>query len=252
MRTMKLALLVLLATATMNAKELDKKTMSEIQKVIPSTKIIAAKKSEIDGLYTVFTGAQILYVDAKNKKIFVGSILDDRGVDLTSAELSQALKNFSPKLQKSIYSLTAAEIEDIKRVAIKDDRRGGRYALITFTNPGCPNCVTQDQFLSDKPIDSYYLVVTDPRVAASIFSAQSPLETYKTKNFNIQTQPSDEVIARVEKIRELASSKFFITGTPDSYILDTKLGKIIGRVLGANKIELQKIIDKNIAEGAKK
>lgn len=99
-----------------------------IQGRFPDAPVESVQRTPFAGLYEVVVGGRILYTDDKTSFIFIGNLLDARGVgerDLTSERSAQ---------------LNAAALSKSADQAFKRVRGSGKRVLYTFEDPNCPWC----------------------------------------------------------------------------------------------------------------
>jgi len=233
--------LALMAISTLSFGA-DNKLEDSIRAVIPGSPIYKIKKSPIQGLYTVFTGDNILYVEPKQKLIFFGEIFEKSGASLTKSEM--LLEDKTVK-QARIDSITPKIIKDILSVAMEETKSGGRYSLLLFTNPQCPHCKDVEAFLSDKEINIYSILLGNPNEIGKYLSNEDIVAAYH--NRKPASASSEEAMMRAEKMGYIAR-ELQVSGTPTLFILDQKQNKVVSLIRGANSPEIQKWINENKKE----
>ncbi len=107
-----------------------------MQTKYPDVKVESVAKTPIAGLYEVFAGGELFYVDADVNFMFVrGSIIDVAGkTDLTEARLRV---------------LTAIKFDQLPLdLAFRIVKGNGKRRMAYFTDPNCPYCKRLDQALA--------------------------------------------------------------------------------------------------------
>lgn len=97
-----------------------------ISQILPSTSVTSVQESQINGVYEVVMGNNIMYTD-KNANLFMaGHIFNPKtNTDLTAQRLSQIKR----------ISFDSLPLHD----AIVSGKKGGKKVAI-FTDPDCPYC----------------------------------------------------------------------------------------------------------------
>ena len=107
-----------------------------MQKKYPGVQVEGVTKTPITGIYEVFVGGDVFYVDENvNYMIMDGRLIDvARKVDLTDERLRV---------------LTATKFDQLPLdLALRMDKGNGKRKLAYFSDPNCPYCKRLDQELA--------------------------------------------------------------------------------------------------------
>lgn len=167
-----------------------------MQKKYPDVQVESVAKTPISGIYEVFAGGEVLYVDENvNYMIVQGRMIDvSRSTDLTDERLRV---------------LTAIRFEQLPLdLAFRTVKGNGKRKMAYFTDPNCPYCKRLDQELAK---------LTDVTIHVFLYP--------------ILSQDSREKAAAVwcSKNRGKAYSDMMINGNPPKTAgtCDTPIAKIL-------------------------
>jgi thiol:disulfide interchange protein DsbC len=207
---------------------------SQLQQILhkrfPTVKVDAIEPSAVPGLYQVFTGDHVAYVDASGEHLIVGKMMDTR----TMANLSE--QAVDTRYAINFNSLPLGE-------AIKIVRGNGARKLALFEDPDCPFCRQLEQNMSSLTNVTIYLFLfpleqIHPHALADSKKIWcSPDRASAWTNWMLYRTPipgggscADDPI---KKISVLADS-LHVTGTPTIYL---STGRRIGHVITTQKLE---------------
>jgi thiol:disulfide interchange protein DsbC len=128
-----LCLVLLIPNATVASEAAVRQT---VQKKYPDVQVESVAKTPIAGIYEVFAGGEVLYVDENvNYMIVQGRMIDvARSTDLTDERLRV---------------LTAVRLEQLPLdLAFRIIKGNGKRKMAYFTDPNCPYCKRLDQELA--------------------------------------------------------------------------------------------------------
>lgn len=128
-----LCLVLLIPNTTVASEAAVRQT---VQKKYPDVQVESVAKTPIAGIYEVFAGGEVLYVDENvNYMIVQGRMIDvARSTDLTDERLRV---------------LTAVRLEQLPLdLAFRIIKGNGKRKMAYFTDPNCPYCKRLDQELA--------------------------------------------------------------------------------------------------------
>jgi thiol:disulfide interchange protein DsbC len=131
-----------------------------MQKKYPDVQVESVAKTPLAGIYEVFAGGEVLYVDENvNYLIVRGRLIDvARKTDLT---------------EERTRALTAIKFEQLPlNLAFRMVKGNGKRKVAYFTDPNCPYCKRLDQTLAK---------VTDVTVYLFLYPILSPDSVEKAK-----------------------------------------------------------------------
>lgn len=133
-----LALLNLAFAVTVSAAQPEAETSASLQRLLeerfPGIKIDDIVPAQVPGLYEVFAGGRIVYVDKTGDYLLMGQLMDTRTrKDLTAQRVDE----------RNAIDFTALPFER----AIKVVKGNGRHKLAVFSDPDCPYCRELEQDL---------------------------------------------------------------------------------------------------------
>lgn len=188
-----LCLVLLIPNTTIASEAAVRQAM---QKKYPDVQVESVAKTPIAGIYEVFAGGEVLYVDENvNYMIVQGRMIDvARSTDLTDERLRV---------------LTAVRLEQLPLdLAFRMVKGNGKRKMAYFTDPNCPYCKRLDQELAK---------LSDVTIHVFLYP--------------ILSQDSREKAAAVwcSKDREKAYSDMMINGNPPKTAgtCDTPIAKIL-------------------------
>lgn len=199
-----------------------------VQTRFPNVPVESVAKTPFSGIYEVVLGGRILYTDEKTSFIFIGSLLDTRGVaerDLTAERSAQ---------------LAAQTLRKSTDQAIKRVRGNGKRVIYTFEDPNCPYC---------KQLQKELTKVTDITIYTFLWPILSQDSVDKSRAIwcaKDRAKAWDDVMLRgaapqsdgrcetpFDKNKQLAQ-RFRINGTPAIFFAD---GRMNGGYMPADQIE---------------
>lgn len=190
-----------------------------LAKNFPSTKITEVRKSELDGIYEVVMGKNIVYTDAKARYFLFGHLFDmPEQKDLTQVRLEQ---------------LSVIRFADLpKDEAIVFKRGDGRREVAVFSDPDCPYCRRLEPELAKLDNVTVYLYLMPLSIhpeakvkSINIWCAQEPQNAWR----NLMLENKEPAAAKdctnpVDKIATLGRD-LGITGTPTLISGDGRIRK---------------------------
>lgn len=196
-----------------------------MQKKYPNIPVESVAKTPIPGIYEVFAGGEVIYVDEKvNYLIAQGRLIDvARNTDLTDERLR---------------ALTAIKFDQLPLdLAFRMVRGNGKRKMAYFTDPNCPYCKRLDQELakvSDVTIHVflYPVLSQDSRdKAAAVWCSKDRGRAYTEMMLNGNAPKTTGTCdTPIEKILAYGRQKG-ISGTPTLFFADGQ------RVAGAIPLE---------------
>lgn len=150
--------MVLLMSSMAAASEADVK--QAMQKKYPDVQVESVTKTPLAGIYEVFAGGEVLYVDENVNYMIVGGRLVDvaRKADLT---------------EERTRVLTAIKFDQLPlNLAFRMVKGNGKRRFAYFTDPNCPYCKRLDQELTK---------VTDVTIYLFLYPILSPDSVEKAK-----------------------------------------------------------------------
>jgi thiol:disulfide interchange protein DsbC len=124
-------------SAAIQEKLSSKLANTKINKVVPST--------DMEGLYEVYAGQNIMYTNEKAEKVMLGHIFDLNGNDLTQQKLDVMAQE---SLKQNVDLTKALKIGN------------GKHEVIVFTDPECPFCRKADDMIKDGNMTQYIFLFT--------------------------------------------------------------------------------------------
>jgi len=199
-----------------------------VQARFPDIPVDSVSKTPFGGIYEIVLGGRILYTDEKVSYIFIGSLLDTRGVgerDLTAERSAQ---------------LAAQTLRKSTDQAIKRVRGNGKRVIYTFEDPNCGYC---------KQLQRELTKVTDVTIYTFLWPILSPDSVDKSKAIwcaKDRAKAWDDFMLRgaapqgdgrcdtpIDK-NKLLAQRFRINGTPAIFFAD---GSMNGGYLPADQLE---------------
>ena len=203
-----------------------------MQKKYPDVQVESVARTPIAGIYEVFVGGGVHYVDENvNYIIMNGRLIDvERKTDLTETRLRM---------------LTAIQFDQLPLdLAFRMVKGNGKRRLAYFTDPNCPYCKRLDLDLAKVTdvtvhVFLYPILSQDSRdKAAAVWCSKDRVKTYTDMMLN--GNPPKTVGAcdtPIEKILAYGRQKG-ISGTPTLFFADGK------RVTGAiSQTQLETLLD---------
>lgn len=225
-RTIVLSALIGLAAGAAYGSEAD--IRRGIQTRFPELAIESVTKTPFGGIYEVVLGGRILYTDEKVNFIFVGNLLDTRGVserDITRERSAQ---------------LTIQTLRKSTDLAIRRVRGSGKRVLYTFEDPNCGYCKQLQKELAKVPDVTIYTflwpILSPDSVAKSktVWCAKDRGKAWdELMSHGTVPQNDGKCDTPLEKTMELAR-RFRVNGTPAIFLAD---GNMIGGYVPADRLE---------------
>lgn len=182
------------------------------RQAFPQVKVDNMEQTDINGLYEVVSGQNILYYFPEKEYVFLGEIFTRDGKSIT-AERKGTL---AAKLVKDLPLEKAVKIGDGKKV------------IIEFTDPDCPYCRKASEFLTKKTDVTRYVFfapLAHPAAISKIeyiLSSENKAKAYGEMMLGMEIPKaapavSNEVKALAQEHLELAK-KMGVQGTPTFFI----------------------------------
>ncbi|MGH8702093.1 MAG: DsbC family protein [Burkholderiales bacterium] len=185
-----------------------------VQARFPDIPVDSVSKTPFGGIYEVVVGGRILYTDEKVSYMFIGSLLDMRGVgerDLTAERSAQ---------------LAAQTLRKSTDQAIRRVRGNGKRVIYTFEDPNCGYCrQLQREFLKVNDITIYtflWPVLSQDSVDKSraIWCAKDRAKAWDDVMLRGAAAQSDgQCETPLDRNKQLAQ-RFRINGTPAIFFAD--------------------------------
>lgn len=116
---------------------------SILEKRTPPIAAKSIEKTPLNGLYEVYVGGTIFYMDKTTNYVLVGgSLLDD-----------SAKKNLTADRLKELSRIKFADLPLQNAIEIK--KGAGTYKFAVFTDPDCPYCKALEQTLAKSELNNY-------------------------------------------------------------------------------------------------
>lgn len=199
-----------------------------VQARFPDIPVDSVSKTPFGGIYEVVVGGRILYTDAKVSYIFIGSLLDTRGVgehDLTAERSAQ---------------LAAQTLRKSTDQAIKRVRGNGKRVIYTFEDPNCGFCrQLQRELLKISDITIYtflwpILSQDSEDKSRAIWCAKDRAKAWEDVMLRGAGAQSDgQCETPIDRNKQLAK-RFRINGTPAIFFAD---GSMNGGYMPAEQLE---------------
>lgn len=182
------------------------------RQAFPQVKVDSMEQTDINGLYEVVTGQNILYYFPEKEYVFLGEIFTKEGKSITAERKGR----LAAKLVESLPLEKAVKIGTGKKVVIE------------FTDPDCPYCRKASDFLSKKTDVTryvYFAPMAHPAAISKIeyiLSAENKAKAYEEMMLGREIPKaaptvSNEVKALAQEHMELAK-KMGVQGTPTFFI----------------------------------
>lgn len=203
-----------------------------MQKKYPDVQVESVTKTPLAGIYEVFAGGEVLYVDGNvNYMIVRGRLIDVvRNTDLT---------------EERMRALTAIKFDQLPlNLAFRMVKGNGKRRFAYFTDPNCPYCKRLDQALtkvSDVTIYLFLYPILSPdsvEKAKAMWCSKDQGKVYNDWMLNGNAPAaSGNCDTPIEKILAFGRQKG-INGTPTLFFVDGQ------RVAGAVPADqLEKLLD---------
>jgi thiol:disulfide interchange protein DsbC len=212
------ALLFILADVCFADENLDIETL--FARAYPKIQYKSITKTDIDGLFEVTAGGNILYYYPKKNYIFFGEIWNRQGKSLTAERRKELLA----------VTLEGLPLEDALKIGEGENR------VIVVTDPDCPFCRKLSSFLSEREdVTSYVyffplkkLHPEAEKKAKFILSAEDQVKAYhrvmkgKLDRAEISLDPAtDERAASILSKHVQIAQRLGVSGTPTLWVNGT-------------------------------
>ena len=203
-----------------------------MQKKYPAIQVENVAKTPLAGIYEVFAGGEILYVDENvNHMIVRGRLIDvARGTDLT---------------EERLRALTAVTFDQLPlELAFRIVKGNGKRKFAYFTDPNCPYCKRLDKELEKLTnvtihVFLYPILSQDSyEKAAAVWCSKDQVKVYREMMLNgIPPKTAGACDTPLEKIVAYGRQQG-IRATPTLFFADGQ------RVMGAISLtRLEKLLD---------
>jgi thiol:disulfide interchange protein DsbC len=199
-----------------------------VQARFPDIPVDSVSKTPFGGIYEIVVGGRILYTDDKVSYIFIGKLLDTRGVgerDLTAERSAQ---------------LAAQTLRKSTDQAIKRVRGNGKRVIYTFEDPNCGFCrQLQRELLKISDITIYtflwpILSQDSEEKSRAIWCAKDRAKAWDDVMLRGAGAQSDgQCETPIDRNKQLAQ-RFRINGTPAIFFAD---GSMNGGYMPAEQLE---------------
>ena len=190
---------------------------SHLESRVPPINARSILSTPIAGIYEVYTGGTIFYIDETGSYVLAGGALLD----------VSAQKNITEERLKELSSIKFSELPLQNAIEIK--KGNGAYKFAVFTDPDCPYCKTLEQGLAKNEINNYtaYLYLyplkhLHPQAtekSVSIWCAKDKAEawiSWMTKGINPEKATCENPVSQNVKLAE----DIGVNGTPSIYLED--------------------------------
>ncbi|GAB7026478.1 DsbC family protein [Geotalea toluenoxydans] len=178
----------------------------------PQVKVDSFESTDINGLYQVVTGQNVLYYLPEKDYVVLGEIFTKEGKSLTAEKKGQ----LAAKLVQSLPLDKAVKIGE------------GKNVIVEFTDPDCPYCRKASEYLMKKTNVTRYVFFTPlahPAAIAKIqyiLNAENKVKAYDEMMLGQEIPAnapavSDKVKALAQEHMELAK-KMGVQGTPTFFV----------------------------------
>jgi thiol:disulfide interchange protein DsbC len=225
-----LAYLVLLVSSVATANETV--VRQEMKKKYPEVQVESVAKTPLPGIYEVYAGGQVLYVDEKVNYLIVNGRLIDvaRRADLT---------------EERMRVLTAVKFNQLPLdLAFRIVKGDGKRQMAYFTDPNCPFCKRLDQELVKVNnvtvhVFLYPVLSQDSRdKAEAVWCSKDRAKAYLDLMLNdIPPKSAAACSTPIDKILAYGRQKG-ISGTPTMFFAD---GQRVSGAMPAARLE--KLLD---------
>ena len=199
------------------------------RQAFPQVKVDSMEQTDINGLYEVVSGQNILYYFPEKEYVFLGEIFTRDGKSITAERKGK----LAAKLVESLPLEKAVKIGDGKKV------------IIEFTDPDCPYCRKASEFLTKKTDVTRYVFfapLAHPAAISKIeyiLSSENKAKAYEEMMLGRDIPKaapavSNEVKALAQEHLELGK-KMGVQGTPTMFVE----GK---QVVGADIPQLEQLL----------
>lgn len=140
-----IAAALLLGASSIHAQSSEEQIRATMSKKLPNTPIDEVLPSSFEGLYEVWTGRNVMFVDAKCEKTIIGHQFDFNGNDETQVKINTRMME---QLKKEIDLTKALKIGN------------GKHEVILFTDPQCPFCRRAEELMVNGDVTKYVFFYT--------------------------------------------------------------------------------------------
>lgn len=222
------------ATAADKTDKADAAVVAQLTKTFqerfPEAKVESITRSSIAGLYEVYTGDAIVYVEPSGERLLMGPLLDTRTKeDLTARTMSV----------RNGIDFNSLPFDR----AIKIVKGNGKRQLALFSDPDCPYCQALEKELAtvtNVTIYTFLYPLQDlhpeaPARAKAIWCSEDRGETWSRWMLQ-KKQPEAAGTCGGDPVDEMLTlgKKLRIAGTPTMYLAD---GRRISGSMAANDLE---------------
>ena len=205
---------------------------SYLEKRNPPINARSIVSTPIPGIYEVYAGGNIFYIDKTGSYVLVGGALLDH----------TAQKNLTEERLKELSSIKFAELPF--QIAIEIKKGTGAYKFAVFTDPECPYCKALEQGLAKNEMNDYTAYVflyplkqLHPEAAAkseSIWCAKDRGEAWTSwmvKGIEPVKATCENPVSQTIKLAE----EIGVNGTPSIYLEDGHQAKNLKDLIGKIK-----------------
>ncbi len=199
-----------------------------VQARFPDIPVESVSRTPFGGIYEIVVGGRILYTDEKVSYIFLGSLLDARGVGERDLTAERGAELAAQTLRKSTDQ------------AIKRVRGNGKRVIYTFEDPNCGFCrQLQRELMKINDITIYtflWPILSQDSVDKSraIWCAKDRAKAWEDVMLRGAAAQSDgQCTTPIDSNKQLAQ-RFRINGTPAIFFAD---GSMNGGYMPAEQLE---------------
>jgi thiol:disulfide interchange protein DsbC len=207
------------------------KPEASFKQAFPQVKVDDFQATDINGMYEVVTGQNILYYLPEKDYVILGEIFTKEGKSLTAEKKGQ----MAAKLVQSLPLDKAVKIGE------------GKNVIIEFTDPDCPFCRRAAEYLMKKTDVTRYVFFAPLAHPAAItkiqyiLNAENKVKAYDSmmlgQEIPANAPPvSDRIKALAQEHMELAK-KMGVQGTPTFFVNGQQ-------VVGADTNKIEQLLKK--------
>lgn len=135
----------LLSVSTLHADTPEDQIRLIMSQKLPNTPVDEITPSPFKGLYEVWTGRNVLYLDTTGEYMIMGHQFDFNGNDMTQAKINTKTME---RIKKDIDLTKALKIGN------------GKHEVILFTDPQCPFCRRAEEYMKNGDVTKYVFFYT--------------------------------------------------------------------------------------------
>lgn len=202
----------LIGTSTLHAKTAEEQIKLIMSEKLPNTPVDEVTPSPFAGLYEVWTGRNVIYMDTAGEYMIMGHQFDFNGNDISQA-----------KINTKTMELIKKDIDLTKALKIGN----GKHEVILFTDPQCPFCRRAEEFMKDGDVTKYVFfytpipshTMTKPMSVDVLCSKDVENQYNKAMSGGLDSAKANDLVSCQEGVRrydemKIVAEKIGIPGTP--------------------------------------